>query len=364
MSYKFATPEQAARMLISNTKDSSSQGRPGCVNLRSADRLGGIIGMETEVSLCAPPNEKCINPISTTAGIDFVRSVVSVARGMVPSHATRLNIKVIARNNVISGLSVAAQDAGATIEGIINIGQEHSLVYIGYNHASRIRTPIDPAKLLTEAQSKAGLGLDPLERESVLNAVAANGHISYTLIDNNATSVSPAFFDDISALLSTFQYSRDNALENVTSPSNTVVLASGPDGRIIGIAVAEKVPLRMDSGKTFNLIELTDFVVRKSPNSVSGPTYYSTGKTSYVMTSILLHHILGDSAADPCSIFAEANISNHMITTFATFGAQIVGILPHHVNIVNSSISNLYSFALMQFQPETLDTNLINALRR
>ncbi|MDE1768284.1 MAG: hypothetical protein KGH64_01075 [Candidatus Micrarchaeota archaeon] len=355
--------QRLASLLFNEKMDTTSQGPINEIRCRSSGRLGGTIGFETPSSIRIPPEIRPLRPIESQEGVDFMRAAVGeymghVESGVISGHnIERLSIKTVVQDDVYDSLADAFRGTGAVLEGRLNIGDGYSLVYIGYNRASRKLVETSQIHVEREIRALHTAGTDSTEASNIANILSSNGHIRYELFDNKTRRIPDSDYHGIAGLLRKFEYSYDSSIRNITSTQNTVVLAYDSSRNVVGIAVTEHNPIMLSNGTVLYTAELTDFAVSGEHNG---------RKISYTMADILLENIFsGNMGSGHHAIFAEANAGNHIITTFSMLGGQTTGILPNHINIISpSGRSDLQSFALMQFTEDSVDNSAFRSVAR
>ncbi len=356
--------ERIARMLITDKIDSTSQGPVNEIRLRSSGRLGGTIGVETEESIKQPAGDRTLRPIEDTEGINFVSTVVKmciedIRAGRAAGGATRMTIKTVVSDEMLARLSetVTGDAVGASIEGSLSVGDGYNLVYLGYNEGSRRLPQEQYESLISVARSKEAYGTESSTAEKVMDRIRNTSQATYRLFDNKTSFVPSQDYNDIAELLKTFEYSYGSAIRNITAPSNTIALAYGENNNVVGVALTETSQIVLANGRVLHTVELTDFVVHPD---------YRDNKISYVLAAMLIENIFsGNIDHELHTVFAESNVSNGIITTFAMFGGEVANILQNHVNVVTEDGTIQHSFALMQFRRGHIDAgNLSSVLRR
>ena len=347
--------ETVARRLITDRVDATSQGPINEICRRSSGRLGGTIGYETGATVSMPSEDRHLVPITNQEGANFIASVVSVCNEhMLRENLTRLSLRTIVSENALHLVQEAIENAGAQIEGKMPIGEGFFIVYLGHNVGTRQMTEDALSDLRRAADVKASKGRQTSEIQRVLSTLETNGEFTYAVYDNKNTFVPPADLNRIEELMQTFEYSDIAAKRNATSTDNTIALAYGSDGSVVGMAVIENLTIILSEGRVLHTAELTDFIVEENNRK---------NKISYIMAAMLLNRVFsGNMHSGYYSVFAESNISNHILTSFSMLGGEVAGVLPNSINVVENGESRMENFAITCFNRDEVEKSHLSQI--
>ncbi|MDE1860873.1 MAG: hypothetical protein KGH72_04105 [Candidatus Micrarchaeota archaeon] len=352
--------EHVASQLFNRQLDVTSQGPLNEIRPRTANRIGGTIGVEDTLSLRTRSDLRALAPVEDSEGVEFMRAVADVYRREIDgnqqdvslvSGASRLTLRTLVRVDMIEELRESLAQSrgqgnrhyGVAIEAQMVADPEYAIVYMGLNGPNRRLPEGEYHAVEGDARRKSSSGAreGPFGVEDIRRANERSG-IGFTVYDNKNNRVQGRDYEAIAGLLRTFGYDTQDAVRSVTSPSNTVVLAVEQGRGVIGMALIEHHPILLSNGRVLHTAELTDFVVNVASRR---------NNVSYTMTDMLLHDLFtGNIENEMYVVFAEANTANHITTTFARFGGTYSGLLPNHIELASGGDdAEMRSFAVMQF---------------
>ncbi len=314
--------QRAVSSRFSAAFDASSFGSVDQICKASSARLKGFVWGDGEGR----------TPIVNDSHIGFAAAVVreGISR-LSETGNTRLSVRTVASNDAVGELTRRMAAVGASVEAVMPIGEDYSIIYIGYNSQQR-ELGEHRRQMQQEAVAAARRYRDnPTELAELANDIIDHaGTYTTRIIDGNSRNFSEIEISSISGLLATFGYDANQARSMVENEQNIIGLvyqnSAANQRTVVGISITERRSITLANGRVLQIAELTDGTVSKE---VSGRSLYSR------LLLNVYEHILA-SHPELSLIFAESNVGSEALLKAAFLqGREEAGMLPNHVEIRN-----------------------------
>ncbi|MDE1851571.1 MAG: hypothetical protein KGH69_02700 [Candidatus Micrarchaeota archaeon] len=347
--------DRVIQSLFRNSSDPSSFGPIGYIGQAGDSRLKGLVGY-TERPLRAIARDTAITPITDARGVEFVSNVASIGKQMLrDQQRTRLTFRTLATRDAVKDIRQSL-DGVANVEAVIPVNEPYSMVYVGFNAADRTleRNSQERARELTRSAEYRQTLVTMAERVFPVHYST----IIYPIDDRSVEyRFSAEHREQVTGLLRSFGHTSESATTVLRNPNVLLGVATTPfeeTNEVVGICIAERVNIRLNTGDALSFVEITDAKVREDHQG--NGIYYDL--STAMINDIITDHMRGSRQTD--LIFAESNLQNtSLIKTALLQGRSFTGLLQNHVSIDG----NLKDFAVTYLQGGSLATTISEVVR-
>ena len=297
----------AVQSVFRDGRDSGSFGPIGYISQVSADRLKGFIGYVDGNGVGAQDGR--ITPIENREHARFMADVIREGRRRLTiTGNTRLSIRTIVRNDMLRSFSVRARVAGARVEATLPVMDNYSIVYVGHNAHSRalsIATRHTYEATIRDTRRRYENNKDEL-RALADQIRQYSSQYSVRIVNGTSRSFSPNEETQIFRLLSTFNYSSDEARTAIFNDQNIIGLVyNNVAGQqtVVGISITERRPIELTNGTVVQIAEITDGTISQSHSGI--------GLYSRLLLNVFER--ISSKSPEISLVFAETNTSSDSV---------------------------------------------------